>query len=161
METSSQPQDLMTSWITAQQQLMTSWMDAVRGLGGGQVARGWGDFVSAWQQSVTQGLDLQAEWMQRWSDNLASAEGTPEPLREQIRAGQDVFQNWTRAQKELWQIWFEAMKNANPAVDAGGVAQMGQNMQQLWGDAMQRLIDTQTAWTRRWMAGVGGPQGER
>jgi urease accessory protein UreF len=161
MDASSQTQDVMRSWIEAQQQLMTSWMDTVRGLSAGPAVKGWSDFVAAWQQSVMQGLDMQAEWVRRWTENLVATEGTPEQLREQIRAGQDMLQTWSRAQRELWQNWFEAMKSVNPGMDVGSVARMGQNMQQLWNDSMQCLIDTQSEWARRWMTGVGGPQAER
>jgi urease accessory protein UreF len=140
---------------------MKSWMDTIQGLSAGQASTGWSDVVSAWQQSVTQGLDMQAEWFHRWSESLATTEGTPQQMREQIRVGQEMMQTWSRAQKELWENWFEAMKSANPATDTANTARVGQSMQQLWGDAVQRLIDTQTAWARRWMASVGGPQAER
>lgn len=161
MDTSSQIEDVMRAWITAQQQLMTGWMDTMRGLSAGQGSTGWSDFVTAWQQSVTQGLDMQADWFHRWSEGLVATEGIPEPVREQIRTGQEMVQTWTRAQKELWQNWFEAMKSASPATDTGTMARAGQNMQHMWGEVMQGMIDTQTAWTRRWMTAMGGSQSGR
>jgi hypothetical protein len=160
MDASSRAQDLMRGWITAQQQLMTSWMDAMRTVSGGQSTGTWGDFVGAWQQSVTQGLDMQAEWVRNWAQGLTATEGTPEQMRAQIRAGQEMLENWNRAQRELWQNWFEALKNANAGADTGNMAQMGQNWQQAWTDSMQRLVDTQTAWARRWMPGIGSSQAE-
>jgi hypothetical protein len=156
MDEGKQSEDVIKRWAELQQKLLTSWLDTVRNLGGEQSAKVWSETLEAWQQSINQTMDTQANWARNWAETFAAAEGAPEGVREQVRRGQEVLQLWTDAQKELWQNWFKSMKTVLPAMESGSAAGAGQNMAQIWQDMGQKMIDAQAEWVRRWTGGTAG-----
>jgi hypothetical protein len=153
--------NLIKMWADTQQRLLTNWFDTMRGLGGMPSQATWYQTVEAWQKSVNETLDVQAEWIRNWTETLASARGTSEELGALLRQGQEQMQRWIDTQRQLWQIWFDIMKNSNFAVQPGASTQSGKNLVQVWQDAVSRMIALQSSLVRQWTTGIVSTEANR
>jgi hypothetical protein len=147
---------LLKDWAESQQKLLTDWLDTLHRLGGTPTLELWTKTVDAWQSSVKETADARAEWTRQWTETLANAKGTPEEIRELARKGREELQNWAEAERELWQGWFNIVRDINfkPEPEAG--AHMGRDLVQLWQDSAHKMIDAQATLVRRWTAGISG-----
>jgi len=156
MSESKSTESLIKTWAETQQKLLTNWLDTVRRFSGAPGPELWTKTVEAWQASVKETLDAQAEWTREWTETLANTKGTPEELRELARQGRDLFQRWTDAERQLWQGWFNVVKDINLRLEPAAGAKAGTDMIQLWQDSAHKMIDTQTDLVRRWTSGFTG-----
>jgi hypothetical protein len=143
-------ENLIKVWAETQQKLLTNWLDTVRGFGGTPSLELWTKTVEAWQTSVKETLDARARWMQAWTETLATAQGTPEELRALAKQGREALQRWTEVERQLWQSWFNIVKDINFRIEPGTGAQAGRDLVQTWQEAAHKMIDTQADWVRRW-----------
>jgi hypothetical protein len=153
MDESRPSANLIKTWADTQQQLLTNWFDTIRGLGGMPSLATWRQTVEAWQKSVNETLDVQAEWIRNWTETLATAQGTPEELRSLIRQGQEQTQRWIDAQRQIWQVWFDIVKDINVAVEPGTGVPTGKNLVQIWQDAVSKMMHMQSSLVQQWTTG--------
>lgn len=156
MSESKSSENLLNTWAEAQQKLLTNWLDTVQRFSGTQSPEIWTRTVEAWQASVKQTLDAQEEWLRQWSESLANTQEVPQELQDLTRQGQQQMQRWIDAQRQLWQNWFNIVKDINLKVEPGTGAQAGSNMLQLWQETAQKMMQTQTAFARQWTSGFPG-----
>src|SRR5215469_6390772 len=149
-------ENLMKTWADAQQRLLTDWLDTLRKLGGTPTLELWRKTVDTWQTAVRETLDAQTEWTQQWTETLANAKGTPEELRALAQEGSEQLRHWTEAERDLWQSWFNAVREINFRPEPGAGGQTGGDLVQLWQDTAHKMIDTQANLVRRWTEGVTG-----
>jgi len=149
-------ENLMKTWADAQQRLLTDWLDTLRKLGGTPTLELWRKTVDTWQTAVRETLDAQTEWTQQWTETLANAKGTPEELRALAQEGSEQLRHWTEAERDLWQSWFNAVREINFRPEPGARGQTGGDLLQLWQDTAHKMIDTQANLVRRWTEGVTG-----
>ena len=147
-------ENLLKTWAETQQKLLTDWLDTLRKLGGTPTLELWTKTVDAWQSSVKETLDAQTDWTKQWTETLANARGTPEELRELARQGRDQLQHWAEAERELWQSWFNIVRDINFRPEPGAGAQADKNLVQLWQDSVLKMIDAQASLVRRWTGGT-------
>src|SRR5205807_4390314 len=150
---------VMKTWGESQQKLMTDWLDTLRRLGGTPTLELWRKTVDTWQTSVKETLDAQAEWTREWTETLAKAKGTPEELRELARQGRDLFQRWTDAERQLWQGWFNIVRDINFRPEPGTSPQA--TMIQLWQESAHKMIDTQAALVQHWTSVFTGTKTDK
>ena len=145
---------LLKTWAESQQKLLTSWLETMRRLGGAPTLELWTKTVDAWQSSVKETIDARTEWARQWTETLTNARGTPEEMRKLAQEGREQLQHWTEAERDLWQSWFNAVREINfrPELEAG--AQAGRDLVQLWQDTAHKMIDAQAALVRRWTGGT-------
>src|SRR6266568_9580650 len=141
-------ENVVKNWAQAQQKLLADWLDTIRKLGGTPTLELWRKTVDTWQTSVKETLDAQTEWTRQWTETLAKAKGTPEELRELARQGRDLFQRWTDAERQLWQGWFNIVRDINFRPESGTRPQAA--MIQLWQESAHKMIDTQAALVQHW-----------
>src|SRR6266699_5352400 len=156
MRDKNTPESLLKTWAESQQKLLADWLDALRRLGGTPTMELWTKTMDAWQSSVKETLDARAELTHQWTEALANAKGTPEELRALAREGREQLQHWTEAERDLWQGWFNAVREINFRPEPGAGAQSGRDLVQLWQDSAHEMIDAQAALVRRWTGGVTG-----
>ena len=157
MDESIPGEKLVKAWVATQRKLLTNWIDMLGGAAADAPGLSvWQQTVEAWQNSVKQTLDSQAQWIGEWVESLSSFQGPPEELRERARQGQDVLQRWTEAQQQLWQGWFDMVRNFVPGAGSGSASgaasqagQASRGMITLWSDTARKLIETQAEWVRR------------
>lgn len=142
--------ELMETWTRSQQQLWESWMDTVRKAAtAGMQAPDLNQGMQSWQTSVNHTLDTQAQAMQAWASQVSSVEGASPEAKRWAEEGARMLEQWTAAQRGLWQQWFQMMGQAmqgsagQPGGDQlkqlmSGWEQVGQQMQELqknWADS--------------------------
>jgi hypothetical protein len=147
---------LLKNWAESQQKLLTDLLDTLRKFGGMPTMELWKTTVDAWQNSVKATLDAQAAWTHQWIEILTNAKGTPEDLQQLVRQGREQLQQWTEAERDLWQSWFKMVREINFKPEAGAGQQVGNDLLQLWQDSAYKMIDAQTNFVRRWTTGVTG-----
>ena len=151
MDESRPSANLIKMWVDTQQQLLTNWFDTMRGLGGTPSLATWRQTVEAWQKSVKETLDVQAEWTRNWTETLVSAKEIPEELRRQLLQGQEQMQRWIDTERQLW---FDILKDIKLAVEPGTGAQAGKNLVQVWQDAVSKMLSMQSSLARQWTTGI-------
>jgi hypothetical protein len=161
MDESRPSANLIKTWADTQQQLLTNWFDTMRGLGGTPSQATWHQTVEAWQKSVKETLDVQAEWARNWTETLASAKGNPQELRNLLRQGQEQMQRWIDTERRLWQVWFDIVKDINFAMEPRTGTQAGKNLVQVWQDAVSKMTDMQSSLVRQWTTGIVGTEADR
>jgi hypothetical protein len=156
MSESKSSESLIKTWAETQQKLLTNWLDTVRRSGGAPGPELWTKTVEAWQASVKETLDVQAEWTREWTETLSNAKGTPKELQALARQGRELLQHWTDAERQLWQGWFNIVKDINLRLEPTTGAKAGTDLIQLWQESAHKMIDTQAALVRRWTSGFTG-----
>jgi len=87
-------------------------------------------------------------------ETLANAKGNPEELRELARQEREQVQHWADAERELWQGWFNIVRNINFRPEPGAGAQAGRDLLELWQESAHKMIDAQAALVGRWTGGT-------
>src|SRR6266700_4517746 len=147
---------ILKTWSETQQKLLADWLDTLRKLGGTPTLELWRQTVDTWQNSVKETVDARAEYTRQLTETLAKAKGTPEEFRELAREGREQLQHWAEAERDLWQSWFNTVREINFRPESGAGAQTGGDLMQLWRDTANKMIDTQADLVRRWTGGVTG-----
>ncbi len=160
MSESKSSESLITTWAETQQKLLTNWLDTMRSFGGTPSQELWTKTVEAWQTSVKETLDAQAEWTREWTGTLANSKETPEVLRDLVQQGRELLQRWTDAERQLWGGWFDIVRDINFRVEPGTGAQAGGDLIQLWQESAHKMIDAQATLVRRWTSGITGTKKE-
>ena len=128
----------LKTWAESQQKLLTDWLETLRKLGGTPTLELWTKTIDAWQSSVKETIDARAEWSRQWSETMANAKGTPEELRELASNGREQLQHWAEAERDLWQSWFNIVRNINFRPEPGAGTQAGRDLVQLWQDSAHK-----------------------
>ncbi len=144
MNPTQQAADMVKTWTEDQKNLWEGWLKNVQGLRTDQGAEVWGKTVQAWEESVKRTLDAQAEGTRNWVESLVAAPGVPKEAAAQSKQGQEMLQHWTTAQKQLWEGWFQIVKQFDPARGAETWATDGQKMVHTWQADMQKVMDNLT-----------------
>jgi len=147
---SQSSESLINTWAETQQKLLTNWLESMRSFGGTPSPELWTKTIEAWQASVKETLDAQAAWTREWTEALANAKGTPEELQHLARQGRELLQRWTEAERQIWQGWFDIVKDINFKVDPAAITQGGRDLIQLWQESTHKMIDAQAALARQW-----------
>lgn len=106
-------ENVVKNWGEMQQKLLTDWLDTLRRFGGAPTIELWRKTVDTWQSAVKETIDAWADWTRQWTETLAKARGTPDELRELAKEGHEELQQWTEAERDLWQGWFNAIREIN------------------------------------------------
>ena len=146
-------ESIFKTWAEAQQKLLTDWLATLRKLGGTPTLELWAKTVDAWQSAVKETADARAEWTRQWTEKLANAKGTPEEIRDLARQGREELQHWAEAERDLWQGWFNIVRDINFRPEQGAGAQLGIDLLHLWQDSAHKMIDAQAALVQRWTGG--------
>ena len=158
MDESRPSANLIKMWADTQQRLLTNWFDTMRGLGATPSLAAWHQTVEAWQKSVKETLDVQAEWTRNWTEALASAKGSPEELARLLEQGKEQMQRWIDTERQIWQIWFDIVKDINFTMEPRTGVQAGKNLVQVWQDAVSKMMAMQSSLVRQWTAGIASTE---
>src|SRR5436190_20478858 len=108
------PAGLVRLWAETQQQVLTGWLDLVQATERTSRAKAWNETVEAWQNAVQQTLNARATWIQEWTGRAQVTSGSPTELRKNVHEAQEMLLQWTEAQQELWETWFNLIKQLGP-----------------------------------------------
>ena len=149
LDRSSAASDVYKRQVDAQKQVWSSFSGAAEQMTGGQVDTMWRQTLTNWQQMVDKSLETQGDVMATWMDNLQSA-GMPEPMAawaEQMRA---ITKNWTAAQQQMWDNWFQVVGKMEPTLDATTMNAAAETMMKQWQEMTQNMLQTQQEWLKNW-----------
>ena len=153
MEWTKQFEEMSQTWAQTQQKMWNNWAEAAQSMGQKQAGTAWRSMIDAWQMSMNQLLDAQTEGMRLWADNADSLPNTPQGAQEWMQMCSNMTQHWTDTQKQLWNSWFELVKEFNPekmSAPMGTPPTGGEQMLKFWQDAAQTMNSAQQEWSKAW-----------
>jgi hypothetical protein len=156
MINNSADESLLKNWAASQQKLLADWLETLRKFGGIPTMELWKATIDAWQNSVKQTLDAQTEWTHRWIEVLTNAKGTPEELQGLVRQGREQLQQWAEAERDLWQNWFNIVREINFKPESADKQPLSNDLLQLWQDNAHKMLDAQASFVRRLTTGITG-----
>lgn len=143
--------NLMQEWMQQQQKLWQDYAENLQQAGkAGQVpAAG----LEQWRQAVEQSLETQKAATRAWADQIAAVKGAPDEVRKWADEGVRMLEQWSDAQRSVWQQWFDLMErsvsaSANPA----------QQMMAGWEQMAAQMQSLQQQWARSFAPESGKPK---
>ena len=153
MDWAKQSEEMMKAWTETQKKMWDNWMEAMQQTTGqNQTAEMWKETVDTWEQAVNNTLDAQAEWIRIWADSLDTKSNMPKEATEWAKQAQDMVKNWGDTQRQMWQSWFDLVKNADPPDMAQAWGNQGQKAFAAWQESAQKMMDAQKKWAGMWTA---------
>ncbi|MCI0417841.1 MAG: hypothetical protein L0312_01245 [Acidobacteria bacterium] len=153
-----QSEEMFKAWSETQRRIMENWAGSVRGLGRAQGTDLWGKTLSTWQDTLEKSTKAQAEWTEKWIENLKSTQGMPQEALESTRQFQEMMRRWAVTQEQMWLKWFEMLRSLDPGFMTDKWSDAFQNPFQVWQDATKKVMDSQAEWMRGWMGSGGKPE---
>ncbi|MGD8644130.1 MAG: hypothetical protein PVI15_07575 [Chromatiales bacterium] len=94
------------------------------------------------EQSVTQSLDLQREWLGQWAERAGSKDLKPKAFKELNEEARRSTQRWLDNQNQLWDQWLKVIRDSGkPGTLPDFTA---------WEKAVQESVDAQLALLDDW-----------
>lgn len=159
MEWTKQFEEMSKAWAQTQQKMWSNWAETAQTMSQKQAGVAWSSMIDAWQMSMNQLLDAQAEGVRLWMDNADSLPNTPQGAHEWMLMCNDMTQHWTDTQKQLWNNWFDLVKEFSPekfSEQMGIPATPNDPMLKFWQDAAQTVNNAQQEWAKTWSAVAAG-----
>ncbi len=158
-----QMEDMVTSWTKTQQEMWDKWMQSVRQFSGGAVLPGseelqakYQEQLTAWEQSVKQALESQAQWASKLSEQGVSDEQMPDAMKDLNSRMQEMMKNWTESQEKLWSAWFESMRTMDPQPGVQQWEAQSREVMEAWQQAAERAQETLQQWAKMAQEQMGG-----
>ena len=151
----NQAEEMFKAWTESQQKLMDNWAESMSGMGATQGSELWDKAISTWEESLEKSTQAQAEWTEKWVENLQSTQGMPEQAIDSINRFVQATERWTATQAEMSAKWFEMLRNLDLGSFSGKLSEAIQNPFQVWQDATKRILDAQNEWMRTWTGSAG------
>ncbi len=140
---------LIEHWTRSQQQIWETWMETLgKSATGGAQLPTLHQGMESWQSSVNHTLDTQAEALQAWVSQVGNIEGASPEAKRWAEEGAKMLEQWTAAQRGLWQQWFQMM---GKAMEGSGAQPGGDQFKQLmagWEQVGKQMQDVQRAWAQ-------------
>lgn len=146
IEWTQQITELTQQWSEAQKKLWSNWPSVLDPASTANFDTQWGQVVDAWQQSVHQLLDTQAENLRLWAAGVAATD-SPENMIQWAEQLQQMTQQWISGQKQLWDNWFHLIKHVTPNQAPNLNAQP---MLKAWQETAKQMFHAQQEWLKIW-----------
>lgn len=146
---------LIESWMQGQQKIWNDWMGAVgKNMGTTDVPQTWQQGLERWRESMDSTLDAQATAMKSWMDQAGKGAGDSPSSRKWASEGEKMVEQWTAAQRSLWEQWFEMMgKLAESGAARPGADQFKQYLAG-WEQASKQMQSLQQQWAESLAGGA-------
>lgn len=149
----TQAEAMIADWTGAQRKMWEDWLGAMQAVGTTSPStETWQKMVDTWHTSVRKALEAQITWTQFWADSISSMSGASPQIIDWSNQMLDVVTQWTAAQVQMSDRWFEAVKHANPTAMS-----MNWNVEELqkavydWQEASQQSLKAQRDWLEVWI----------
>lgn len=159
-EWTKQAEEMFKAWGDAQRNLMDQWVENIKSLGGIQDPELWNQTINTWEETAKNSFNSQSEWMQGWVDQFKEVEGLPEQAVTLVDRFQEMGERWKDTQDQIWDKWFEMLKDFDPTQSAEKWMEASKNPVQAWQQATQRLFDAQSEWFNIWTGKGDKPESE-
>jgi hypothetical protein len=152
-----QAEEMFKAWSETQKKIMENWAESLKGAGAPQGAEFWEKTLATWEETLDKSSQAQAEWTEKWLENLKSMQGLPEQAVKSTERFQEMTQRWTTTQEQLWSKWFEMLRGLDPTSMTEKWSEAMQNPLQSWQDTTNKVIEAQMEWMRVWTGSTGKP----
>ena len=138
-----QAEALMKTWMDVQQRTWENWFKTVQSMGATQAAGMWERererTSEAWEQSVKQAMDAQAEWMKTMTQ-MMMGQGTAQKAPSMTGQSHEMMQTWATTQQQLWDSWFATARQVLDLSERmlKQNLEMQQQMMQTWAQQAQQ-----------------------
>ncbi len=158
MDWTQQMEQMSQQWLDAQRSFWASWAGGAPRSNATPSAALWGQMIEAWRASLNQMLDMHAEGVRLWADQVASSDApiTVQQGAEQLQA---MTKQWIVSQKQLWEGWFMLLERFDPATLSQTPTYDAQSMARLWQEMAQQTMSAQQQWARLWSNWQPGRKG--
>jgi hypothetical protein len=153
MDWSKQTQEMMQSWNEAQKRMWDNWLQGLQGTKEGGTTDAWQKALETWQKSVSETFDAQARMMKLWLENLKKAQTGPEATKEWIKQFEQMTEQVTASQRQLWDSCFATLKKADLRKMPGTWEQDAKHIFQGWQAATRKVIEAQLGLLSNWTKG--------
>lgn len=140
-ETQAMMRQMMTAWSSTQQQMIEQWLDMVEKAGGPKGSQMWRQTLSVWESSVKRAMEAQNATMNSWMSQLQDVDGMPDEAKERVEEGRAIMKRWTETQNDLWEKWFETMRQMDPAKYESNWQDMAKHSVSVWREYAQKIQD--------------------
>jgi hypothetical protein len=151
-----QTEELMKTWMKAQQQFWDAWKAAMPKAGTEQATRIWTQMADVWKEAVEQTVHTQNEWANMWADSIRAQESAPKELKAWSDQLASTMKTWTESQAKLWESMLETMKQSTPDQLMQRMDEGTQVAFQSWQEAVEKAAEAQRKLLRLWGGGTGG-----
>jgi len=153
MDWTKQTEEMFKGWGETQKTMWDNWLGVVQqGPSKMQAAETWQKAIETWEETVKNTLAAQDEWTKKWAEGLPDQE-VPEEVSAWVKQGQEMSEKFGTAQQQMWQGWFDLVKQADLSKLSGNWEEEGQNAFQQWQEAAQKMMETQQQWLNMWLPG--------
>ena len=140
-ETQEMMRQMMTSWSSTQQQMIEQWLDMVEQAGGPQGSQMWRQTLSVWESSVKRAMEAQNATMNSWMSQMQDIDGMPDEAKDRVEEGRVIMKQWRETQNDLWEKWFETMRQMDPAKYESNWQEMAKHSVSVWREYAQKIQD--------------------
>lgn len=148
---------LIESWMQGQQQIWNDWMGAVgKSVGTGDASQTWQLGLERWRASMDSTLDAQASAMKSWMEQAGKGAGDSPDARKWAVEGEKMVEQWTSAQRQLWEQWFAMMGKLAESASAQPAAEQFKPYLAGWEQASKQMQSLQQQWAES-LAGAAKP----
>ena len=156
MDWTKQTEEMVKNFSETQKKIWDSWLEAVQPAGPSkdQAAEIWQKAMQTWEETVNNALSTQTEWTKHWSESLNLDEmELPDEVAAWAKQAQAMTKQFGETQQQLWQGWFDLVKQADLTKLTGNWEEEGQKAFQQWQEAAQKVMEAQMQWANMWMPG--------
>ena len=151
MDWTKQSEEMFKNWRETQQKMWDSWLGAVQqGPSKAQAAETWQKAMETWEETVKNALAAQTEWTKQWAESVDGQDLPPE-VANWLKQSQEMSEKFGTAQQQLWQGWFDLVKQADLTKLTGNWEEEGQNAFQQWQESAQKVMEAQQQWINMWL----------
>lgn len=137
--TAEQITEFQRNWLEQQQELMSNWFGTMQKAAESNTPNTtWTEAIDTLEKQVDSALEMQQQSITTLLKTVEdSLDGTfdTDQLERQLEEGINL---WTDVQHQLWEIWFDMLRNASP-VDQQSNVTLAQN----WQEFVDRAMDIQ------------------
>jgi hypothetical protein len=151
MDWSQQIEDMMKSWMDAQQGLWDSYFNGMQNVGKSQSAQIWESTISTGEELWKNFFKSQEDWISNWVQSLEAMDGVPKQVLDSAHRFQEMSQQWNKTQIGLIQNWFTMLKNFIPTSPGDVWSEFPKSMLNSWQDTTQMIMDAQMKWMNSWV----------
>ncbi len=157
MDWTKQSEEMVKTWTETQKKMWGSWLETIQqGSSQAEAFEIWRKTIETWENTVESTLKAQDDWVKNWANSIdVSKMEVPKEMKEWAQQAQDMTNKWSKTQKQLWEGWFDLVKQADPAKIVGSWEDEGQDIFKTWQESAQKVMDGQMKWAGMWASEPG------
>ncbi len=155
MDWNKQTEAMFKNWTDAQKKMWENWQEmAKQGPSLDQATQVWQKTIENWEETVKNTMEAQSAWTKNWSESL-NTDGLPEEVVNWAKQAQDMNKQFGDAQNQMWQGWFDLMKQTDFSKINSNWDGEGQQAFQQWQEMAKQVMEAQMQWVNMWMPKSG------